>query len=583
MKRMSIILLLVLALCLAAFAGASAEESIYGHLGETLPDFSVSTIDGETFTLSEALAEKDMVLINLWASWCPPCEMEFPYLQEAYELYQDRVEVIALSIEPNDTNSVLREYAAAHGMTFKVANEGSLGLGARFATIGIPTTLAIDRFGVVAFIEVGAQTTTSAFMRIFEAFVGDGYTESRIYVELPPLAPSVTPADEAALNEALNVEGGELAFRNSSDKYVWPMLPAEGTGGLALASSNQGQADSAAAVLTSVSAAAGDVLAFDFYTSSEAAADLLSVGVDGETVKSFGGEHSWTSWAVALSEGEHEIAFHYTKDSDADEGSDTAMIDNVRLVSGEEAARLLDALPVYPTADEITFELMNEDAREIVFDDPQNALTEYFYCRSYWIVPSAKAEARLAVTADIEPEASFFYSNYDYALTVLSDAMSGDGYYVASDIDSMDTTGQMYTNLYFYPHIKPENAEDVYGLMLFVDEENVNELVNALEKYGVELGWRYADESAPSTSGEYIVRFVDQDGNPVPGCIVNFCTDEACMPVTADENGVAAFSGEPYAYHLQVLKVPVGYGFDMSREFYTEPEGGEMTLVLTKN
>lgn len=65
-------------------------------LGKPLEDFSVKTIDKSTFTLSETLKEKDLVMINLWASWCGPCEMEFPAIEKAYEEYKDRVAVLAL-------------------------------------------------------------------------------------------------------------------------------------------------------------------------------------------------------------------------------------------------------------------------------------------------------------------------------------------------------------------------------------------------------------------------------------------------------------------------------------------------------
>ena len=76
------------------------------------------------------------------------------------------------------------------------------------------------------------------------------------------------------------------------------------------------------------------------------------------------------------------------------------------------------------------------------------------------------------------------------------------------------------------------------------------------------------------------MRFVDAQGNPVPGCIVNFCTDEMCLPVVADADGVAAYTGAPYAYHLQVIKVPDGYTFDTAQEFYAEVMGGEMTVTV---
>jgi len=596
MKHFRFTLALVLALCLAALSApaASAESAVYSHLGETLPDFSVATIDGGTFTLSEALAEKDMVLINLWATWCGPCRMEFPYMQQAYELYEDRVAVIALSVEPTDTDEVLAAFAEENGLTFQIGSDAGVGLGATFATVGIPTTLAVDRFGVITFIEIGSQPSTDSFTRLFDAFVGDGYTESRVLGELPASMPDVDPVDEALLNAALNVEGGGLAFRNPEDPSIWPMVPAGDAVRSALVSTNGGKPESASSVMTRVTAAEGDVLAFEFFTSSEPAADLLTVSVDGAVVKSFGGEHDWTEWGVALEAGDHEIAFSYVKDVYAEVGDDIAMIDNVRVVSGDEAAAILAALPVAPTAGETALAILDGEAREIVFDDPDGLLAAYFACQSYWIVPSGAVEVRVDAAADIDPETAFIYSNFDGSQALLPETVNedGTGYGVSTGIDSMDTTGYAYTNLYLYPSGTVESMDDLFGVMLFVDEANVNSLVQEIAGLeGVELSWRYADGTEPLTIAaaggdsplsEYAVYFVDQDGAPVPGCIVNFCTDETCVPVIADENGAAVFSGAPYAYHLQVIKVPEGYEFDTAQAFYAEEDGGEMTFVVTR-
>lgn len=90
-------------------------------------------------------------------------------------------------------------------------------------------------------------------------------------------------------------------------------------------------------------------------------------------------------------------------------------------------------------------------------------------------------------------------------------------------------------------------------------------------------------EGETSEAAEYIVNVVDQNGDPVPGAYVNFCTDTACMPSVSDESGVITFSGEPYAYHLQILKVPEGYSFDKDFETYTDEVPGETTITITKD
>ena len=105
---------------------AAPTEGIYMDVAEgnepgtRCPDFTFTTYDGKEYNLYDTLAEKDMVLLNLWATWCGPCQSEFPAMTEAYEQYKDKVEVFALSVEPTDTDDVLASYVASMGMTFPV-------------------------------------------------------------------------------------------------------------------------------------------------------------------------------------------------------------------------------------------------------------------------------------------------------------------------------------------------------------------------------------------------------------------------------------------------------------------------------
>ena len=98
-------LLLVLALLCAALPAFATETA---ELGKPFQDFTVTTIDGEEFTLSKALETHEAVYVNLFATWCSPCRMEFPFMQQAYEEYSGRVAVIVISIEANDTPDKLR-------------------------------------------------------------------------------------------------------------------------------------------------------------------------------------------------------------------------------------------------------------------------------------------------------------------------------------------------------------------------------------------------------------------------------------------------------------------------------------------
>ena len=93
MKKIIIVLLAVI-LALAAGTAAAEESEL---LGKPFEDFTATDIEGNTFTLSEALNDHEAVLINFWATYCGPCMNEMPYLQQLWENYGDRVAMIALS------------------------------------------------------------------------------------------------------------------------------------------------------------------------------------------------------------------------------------------------------------------------------------------------------------------------------------------------------------------------------------------------------------------------------------------------------------------------------------------------------
>ncbi len=165
--RKLLALLLVLVMTLGAVHAMAEPEA---HMGEILPDFKAATLDGSTFTLSESLRNHDLVLINLWATWCGPCRMEFPYLEQAWEQYGSRVDVIALSIEETDTPEVLRSFADEYGMRFAVGrDEANL-----FDWLGgsaIPTTVIVNKERRIVAVEIGSKPSTKAFTELFDSLL----------------------------------------------------------------------------------------------------------------------------------------------------------------------------------------------------------------------------------------------------------------------------------------------------------------------------------------------------------------------------------------------------------------------------
>ncbi len=179
-KRISILLLIVL-LTAALSVPACAETGIGVEPGQTMPDFTVSLTDGTTATLSEVLKEKDLVVLNIFASWCPPCEREFPEMEEVYRAKRDRMEILSLSGDPADTMEIISAYKDSHGLSFPM---GLAGDALSFLTVSAyPTTILIDRSGTVGLIKIGAFADREEFESKTAYFLSADYDGEPLQTE----------------------------------------------------------------------------------------------------------------------------------------------------------------------------------------------------------------------------------------------------------------------------------------------------------------------------------------------------------------------------------------------------------------
>ena len=172
-----------------------------GKVGTVLPDFSVETVDGSVFTLSEALKDHELVLINLWATWCGPCQREFPFLEAAYQANQDRVAVIALSLEEADTPAVLQKYAEENRLSFPLGRDQDYQLSRTFNVSGIPTSLLVDRSNTVIWMETGSKDSEQAFTDLFNTYLSGGNPgENQSSFEVTILDQNGNPVPGCAVN-----------------------------------------------------------------------------------------------------------------------------------------------------------------------------------------------------------------------------------------------------------------------------------------------------------------------------------------------------------------------------------------------
>ena len=172
MKNM-ICVLLVLLILAALGTSACADSGVGVEPGQAMPDFTVSLTDGSTATLSELLKEKDLVVLNVFASWCGPCEREFPDMESVYQANKDRMVIVSVSGDPDDTMDIISQYKDSHSLTFPM---GLAGDALSFLKVpGFPTTLFIDKAGKVGFIKVGAFVNPGEFEEKVNAFLSANY------------------------------------------------------------------------------------------------------------------------------------------------------------------------------------------------------------------------------------------------------------------------------------------------------------------------------------------------------------------------------------------------------------------------
>ena len=316
-------------------------------VGDIMYDFTVTTPDGAKVTLSELLQEKKMVLLNFWYTSCSWCVTEFPYMEEAYQMYKDDVAIVA--VDPlGETDDAIKAFPTNYNLnlTFPLAACPSTWANT-FAINGYPTSVIIDRYGMITLIERGAITSLRPFNGLFETMTAEDY-QQKTYESIGELVTNVKPTFEMDTSEniAALVKNGEfeVTFRPEDDdsaEYAWPFIAAEKNGEKCLMASNQKIESSFAILYADVTLKAGQAFGFDFLRSTEAASDVMYVIVDGDDVNAISGVQDPEKWeacypVVALEDGTYEVALCYMKDESTDVGDDTVYIKNMHVIDAKD-------------------------------------------------------------------------------------------------------------------------------------------------------------------------------------------------------------------------------------------------------
>lgn len=126
-----------------------------------LPGYPAANIKGVDVATGESISLLDLrgqvVLINFWATWCPPCKAEMPDMEEFQAEMGEKVRVIGVGADPRESPEKMAEFAKAMGLTFTILHDKAAAAGT-YRAGAIPTSLFIDKEGVIRVRHSGPMT-----------------------------------------------------------------------------------------------------------------------------------------------------------------------------------------------------------------------------------------------------------------------------------------------------------------------------------------------------------------------------------------------------------------------------------------
>ena len=150
-----------LMVAIVGIGGAAAPDTLPGaernvvKLGEPAPNFQLPDLNGRLVTLSDFRGK--VVLLNFWATWCGPCRVEMPTMEQLYRTFSRKdLEILAVSIDAQGV-AITRPFQQEHHLTFPILHDADYRVGLTYGARSLPRTFMVDRQGVVRHQIFGAR------------------------------------------------------------------------------------------------------------------------------------------------------------------------------------------------------------------------------------------------------------------------------------------------------------------------------------------------------------------------------------------------------------------------------------------
>jgi peroxiredoxin len=147
---------LILTVLVLAASACRADAPGYRAVGvgDPVPAYAAPTLAGDTVRLADL--DGDAVMLNVWATWCPPCRDEMPGLQSLHELYGSRgLRVVGVSIDARGAESAVAEFVRDYDISFTILHDVAEDVSREFRLIGVPETFLIEPGGRIAYRWIG--------------------------------------------------------------------------------------------------------------------------------------------------------------------------------------------------------------------------------------------------------------------------------------------------------------------------------------------------------------------------------------------------------------------------------------------
>lgn len=167
---------IVAALALGVFAFSVGSRGDLGlvELGSKAPNFTANALDAAKTPRTLASYKGQVVLLNVWATWCEPCKVEMPSMERLHHLFGDKgLKVVAVSIDAPGKEKDVASYAKKQGYTFEIVHDPDGEIQRIYQTTGVPESFVIDKDGKILRKVIGAEDWVSGGNRaLFAKLLG---------------------------------------------------------------------------------------------------------------------------------------------------------------------------------------------------------------------------------------------------------------------------------------------------------------------------------------------------------------------------------------------------------------------------